>query len=60
MDFKDISVRDLAIFVCDHLANKGINTVLSGGACVSIYTKNKFFSYDLDFVLLDASFKNKV
>jgi hypothetical protein len=60
MDFKDISICDLAIFLCDHLANRGIETVLSGGACVSIYTKNKFLSYDLDFVLLDSSHKKRI
>ena len=60
MDFRNISIRDLAIFLCDHLANQGIDTVLSGGACVSIYTKNEFLSYDLDFVLLDLSCKKKI
>lgn len=60
MDFKDISILDLAIFLSDHLAKQGIETVLSGGACVSIYTKNEFLSYDLDFVLLDLSGKKKI
>ena len=60
MDFKDISILDLAIFLSDHLAKQGIETVLSGGACVSIYTKNEFLSYDLDFVLLDFSGKKKI
>lgn len=60
MDFKDISIRDLAIFLCDHLTNQGIETVLSGGACVSIYTKNEYLSYDLDFVLLDSSHKKRL
>jgi hypothetical protein len=60
MDFKNISIQDLAIFLCDHLAKQGIETVLSGGACVSIYTKNEFLSYDLDFVLLDFLGKKKI
>ena len=60
MDFKNISIQDLAIFLCDHLANQGVETVLSGGACVSIYAKNEFLSYDLDFVLLDFSGKKKI
>jgi hypothetical protein len=60
MDFKNISILDLAIFLCDHLANQGIETVLSGGACVSIYAKNEFLSYDLDFILLNLSGKNKI
>lgn len=60
MDFKDISIQDLAIYLCDHLAQLGIETVLSGGACVCIYTHNEFLSYDLDFVLLDFSQKKKI
>jgi hypothetical protein len=60
VDFKNISIQDLAIFLCDHLSSQGIETVLSGGACVSIYTKNEFLSYDLDFVLLDLSGKKKI
>jgi hypothetical protein len=60
MDLKDISIRDLAIYLCDHLTKHGIETVLSGGACVSIYTKNKFLSFDLDFVLSDVTQKKKI
>lgn len=52
MKIKGLSLRDLAIFLSDYLFKKGIETVLSGGACVSIYTNNKYLSYDLDFVLL--------
>jgi len=60
MDFKEISIRELAIFLCDFLSRRGIDTVLSGGACVSIYTENKYLSYDLDFVLLDYSQKRRL
>ena len=52
MKIGDLSLKDLAIVISDHLRNSGIETVLSGGACVSIYTNNKYMSYDLDFVLL--------
>ncbi len=45
------SIRELAIYVGDVLTRNGIDAVLSGGACVAIYTRNKFMSYDLDFVL---------
>ena len=57
---KNMSIRDLAVLVADHLARHGIDTVLSGGACVAIYTRNEWVSYDLDFVLMDASQKKKV
>lgn len=49
--FKDISLENLAAFVSDHLTRNGIQAVLTGGACVSIYTRNQYVSYDLDFVL---------
>jgi len=46
----DMSLGEIAAFVCSHLRKHGINVVLSGGACVSIYTTNRYQSYDLDFV----------
>lgn len=32
------------------LSKEGIDAVLVGGACVSIYSENRYQSYDLDFV----------
>ena len=60
MEFKNISISDLALYICDHLARHGVDTVLSGGACVSIYTNNEFLSYDLDFVLLNSFQKKRI
>ena len=51
MKIKNFSLKDLAFYLSDYLRKKGVDTVLSGGACVSIYTDNKFLSFDLDFVL---------
>ena len=51
MKIKGISIKDLGIYISDYLRKNGIETVLSGGACVTIYTNNKYLSYDLDFVL---------
>jgi hypothetical protein len=45
-----MSLGELAAFVCTHLSSRGIKVVLSGGACVSIYTENRYQSFDLDFV----------
>jgi len=36
------------------LDKKDIDAILVGGACVSIYTKNKYQSFDLDFVTHSA------
>ncbi|MBM4294178.1 MAG: hypothetical protein FJ126_04650 [Deltaproteobacteria bacterium] len=47
---KDMSTGELAAFVSSHLKRHGIEVVLSGGSCVSIYTHNKYSSLDLDFI----------
>ena len=45
-----LSHRELAAFICGHLRGRGVETVLTGGACVTIYTRNRYESMDLDFV----------
>lgn len=47
---RNMSLRELASFVYIHLRSRGILCVLTGGACVSIYTKSRYRSYDLDFI----------
>jgi hypothetical protein len=47
---KKMSVGEFAALVASHLQSKGISTVLTGGAVVSIYTENKYMSYDADFI----------
>ena len=49
-NFTKIDIKDLALFVHKHLEDSGIKSVLVGGARVSIYTENRYQSYDLDFV----------
>ncbi len=60
MNLKGISLKDLAIYISDYLRTNGIDTVLSGGACVTIYTDNKYQSYDLDFVLQSYTERKKI
>ncbi len=50
IDWKTISLKDFAGFVSDQLRKREIDTVLVGGACVTVYSKNRYQSYDLDFV----------
>lgn len=45
-----MTLGELAAFVSTHLSQKGIHCVLTGGACVSIYSENRYMSFDLDFV----------
>ncbi|MBE3125223.1 MAG: hypothetical protein IMZ57_06155 [Acidobacteria bacterium] len=57
---KSLPLPDLAAVICDACKRSGIDIVLSGGACVSIYTKNKFESFDLDFVLQSHVSRTKI
>jgi len=50
IDFSKLNIKELANVICDMLLKNNIDVVLVGGACVSIYSKNKYMSYDLDFV----------
>ncbi|MBN2581537.1 MAG: hypothetical protein JXL80_00605 [Planctomycetes bacterium] len=48
---EEMSIGELGAFVASHLRSRGIDTVLSGGACVMIYAEGKYVSRDLDLVL---------
>ena len=50
----DMNIAELAAFICTHLMKNGIKCILTGGACISIYSENKYESFDLDFI--DNSF----
>jgi hypothetical protein len=45
-----MSVGELAAYICSHLKKHNIDVVLSGGGCVTIYSKNRYVSSDLDFI----------
>ncbi|MDR3558279.1 MAG: hypothetical protein P4L61_01980 [Candidatus Pacebacteria bacterium] len=47
---QEMSIGELAAFICSYLRDNGVEVVLSGGGCVSIYTDNKYASLDLDFI----------
>lgn len=49
-DFSKIDLKELACLIYETLKTNGINAILVGGACVSIYSENRYQSYDLDFV----------
>lgn len=50
IDWGHISIKDLAALVTRQLKRHGIDALIVGGACVSIYTKNKYLSSDIDFI----------
>jgi len=41
---------ELSAYVCSHMAKRGIDVVLSGGATVSLYTHSAYLSKDVDLV----------
>lgn len=70
IDWEKITLKELAGYVSEELRKRGIETVLVGGACVTIYSENRYQSYDLDYVtyedmrkvrkvLLELEFKEK-
>lgn len=50
MNYSTIGLKELASHIYETLEKNGIDSVLVGGACVSIYSHNRYQSYDLDFV----------
>lgn len=50
IDWAHISLQELAGYVSEELRKRGIDTILVGGACVTIYSHNRYQSYDLDYV----------
>ncbi len=55
-----MSVGEVAAYVAEHLRQRGINVVLTGGSCVSIYTHNRYLSYDLDFIEEGRSTRKRI
>ncbi len=49
------SLRTVAGAVGDTLRRHGIKTVLTGGACATLYTRGAFPSLDMDFVLIGGT-----
>lgn len=50
MNFSNLDLKELACLIYETLKSSGINAVLVGGSCVSIYSHNRYQSSDLDFV----------
>ena len=45
IEVSKMSLKELAGFVTKKLKENGIDCILVGGACVTIYSKNKYLSY---------------
>lgn len=38
----EMTIGEFGAFVSDHLKERGIDVVLSGGSCVTIYSSNRY------------------
>ncbi len=50
IEWKTIDIEGLAVVVSAELSKHNVDAVLVGGACVSIYSHNKYESADLDYI----------
>lgn len=56
----DMTRLEIAGFVASELRRLRIDVVLSGGSCVSIYSHEKYVSFDLDFVNMSFTKRIKI
>ena len=47
---KEMSMEELGAYICSSLEKEGIDTVLSGGCCVEIYSHGRYTSDDIDLI----------
>lgn len=57
---RGLSRSQLAALVCETLSAHGIEAVLSGGSCVSIWSEELYVSNDLDMIVAGMATKNKI
>lgn len=51
MDFKNCNIEEFWKYIASNLSQRGISTVLVGGAAVSVYTNGAYISGDLDLIV---------
>lgn len=56
----EMTIGEVAAHVATHLHQHGIDAVLTGGSCVSIYTDNRYLSFDLDFIERGTTMRKKI
>lgn len=50
IEWRHIDIKDLAAVVSEKLRENSIDSLVVGGACVSIYTHNRYQSNDIDII----------
>lgn len=56
----ELSRENLAALISGKLLEHGIDVVLTGGSCVSIYSSERYVSFDLDFVDISLKSNRKI
>jgi len=51
IELSKLPITELAAVICESLKKAGIKATLSGGACAEIYSRSKYVTGDLDFVV---------
>lgn len=46
----EMSMEELAGFICEQLRSAGVTVTLTGGSCVQIWSEGGYMSHDLDFI----------
>jgi hypothetical protein len=50
VNWENVGIKEMVAMISEHLQKNSIEAVLVGGACVSIYSENKYTSYDIDLI----------
>lgn len=56
----NMNEKELGAYVSTFLRKRDIEVVLSGGACVSIYTDNEYVSMDIDLINMKFAKRNRI
>ena len=56
----EMTQLEMVAYVQTILQENGINVVLSGGVATSLYSNNKYVSYDIDLVNIFSSSRKKI
>lgn len=59
VNWENVGIKKMAAIISEHLQKNGIEAVLVGGACVSIYSDNTYISYDIDLIT-ESSIKTMI
>jgi len=54
VNWENVGIKKMAAIISEHLQKNGIEAVLVGGACVSIYSGNAYISYGIDLITVSS------